>query len=354
MPRPRFLSFSTREQILFAKRIAMMLRAGVPLFETITLLQAQAQARPERYVYAHLLAQLERGGEFSRAMESLRLFDRFAVSMVRVGESSGSLYENLRYVAEELRRAQTVRRKMIGALVYPAVVAVATVGMALAITLYIFPKIAPVFRSFKHALPLSTRIVMGFSQFLMHDWLWAIAAIALCGALVWVLMRSEQTRPSIERLILNIPLVGGFVRTYQLAMLSRTAGLLLSGGMQIVETLEITAESSGNVQYRKALQGAAQALARGTPLTKLLEADALLFPKLFTQMIAVGERTGDLSGALLYIAEVYEGELTEQTARMTELLEPVLMIAMGVVVGFLAIAIITPIYGITQDLSSYH
>lgn len=351
--RPRFLRFPTREQILFAKRIAMMLRAGVPLFEAVEMLRAQAQSASARYVWAGLAASLERGSTFAAAMAELNLFNPVIVSMVRVGESSGLLYENLLYCAEELRRAHQLKRKVLGALIYPAVVSVATIGMALSITLYIFPKIAPIFHSFKHSLPLSTRMVIALSQFLLHNGWYVLALVIIVGATAVYARRLERVRSAYEIIVLHTPIFGILARTYHLATIARTLGMLLAGATPVVIALEITAGSITNTRYRRVLLSAMQELERGATLTEALGAYASLFPSLFIHMIAAGERAGDLSGALLYVAELYEADLAEQTSRMTELLEPVLMIAMGIIVGFLAISIITPIYGITQDLSGY-
>lgn len=332
----------------------MTLKAGMPVFDAIVMMRDESSSRTARESFTRLTHMLAHGARLSHAMESLQCFDVFVVDMVRVGEASGTLLENCMYGAEELRRRSALRRTILGAMMYPAIVAVATVGMTLGITLYIFPKIEPVFRSFHHALPLSTRIVLWVSSTLLHQWWWVLLMMACVVCISIALWRRDSTRMALERTLLFVPVLNTLLRDYILAQSSRTAGLLLSGGMAAVSTLEIVAESAPILIYRHAFYEAGNALERGNTLAQCLAHSPHLFPSLYVHMLAAGEKTGSLTDSLLYLGELYENELTEHTKRLTELLEPLLMITMGVIVGFLAISIITPIYGITQNLGEYH
>jgi len=350
----RFARISIQEQISFAKRLSILLRAHVPVLEALAMIRDQTKDPRTRAIYRELYSLLERGVRFSDALQSLHVFDRFLINMVRAGEYSGTLLENCTYAAEEMRRRHALTRSILGALTYPGVITCATIGMTLAITIYIFPKIEPIFRSFHHALPLSTRIVLWLSDTIMHAWWMIILATFGAVALIYILWRIERTRRRIEEILLRTPVVATLLRAYALANLSRTTGLLLSGGIQLVEALSIAASSAYFNTYRIALKRGASVVEHGRTLTAALGEYPHLFTPLFLQILMAGERSGDLSGSLLYLAELYEEELSDRTERMTELLEPILMIFMGCLVGFLAISIITPIYGITQNLSGYH
>ncbi|HVM73265.1 MAG TPA: type II secretion system F family protein [Candidatus Paceibacterota bacterium] len=350
--RPLFLRFPVREQILFAKRLAMILRSGVPLREGLLMLDVAGSSRSSGYILTHIIADVSRGTTLSSA---LAVFERvvgvFAINIIRVGENSGTLGSNLAYLAEELKKRDTLRKKVLGALVYPAIIIIATIGISLVLTVYIFPKITPIFKGFKHQLPFSTRLLIGASSFLLADGVWLI--IGSIGVIIIgvFLIRIPRVRRVLDHGILALPIVGRLACSYYLASITRTLSLLLVGGVRIVPALDIIAESIDNIAYREAVEGIAHAVGCGRKLSLEMYAHSTRFPALCAQMVAVGEETGDLQGSLMYIAEMYEEDITDLTRNLTTLLEPVLMLLMGTIVGFIAVSIITPIYGITQDLT---
>jgi type II secretory pathway component PulF len=352
--RPRFFRFTARDQMIFAKRLSMMLRARVSILHALEMMRDESSGASSRFVYQSLTDDLASGKSLHASMRAAGVFSALAINMVRVGESSGSLVENLAYLAEEMRRAHTIRAKVVGALVYPLVIIAATIGLSLSITLYIFPKITPVFRSMNQKLPLSTRIVIALSDALIQHW-FLIIMVALCAIVACAyLMRMSRVRMYAEHILMRMPIVGDISRAYNLANISRTLYIMQNGGVQIVEAIEITRESTRNLLYRGALVSLSHTLARGASIAPVMRKHPHLFPPLYTQLISVGQESSDLPGSLSYLALLYEEELNDLTARMTTLLEPLLMIAMGIIVGFIAVAIITPIYSITQNLNQYH
>jgi type II secretory pathway component PulF len=322
--------------------------------EGLLMLDVKSNSRSAAYIFGRIIEQVSQGKTLSAALlEFASIFGIFSINMIRVGESSGTLHHNLSYLSEELKKKDALRKKVVGALLYPAVIVVATAGISTVLTVYIFPKIIPVFQSFKHGLPLTTRILIALSSFLIKDGIWLL--LFLIGACMgfFSLMKSARAKRIADRVILRLPLFGMLCRYYNLANITRTTSLLLKGDVRIVSAIDIVAESTTNSIYRQQLRAIASALGRGQRLSAQMELQPFLFPPLARQMTAAAEETGDLTGSLMYISLMYEEEISDLTKNLTTLLEPVLMIVMGIIVGFIAISIITPIYGITQDLTPH-
>ncbi len=352
--RPLIVRFPVREQIVFSKRLAMILRSGVALREGLLMLDVGSGSRSSSYILGRIVDDVSRGMSLASALSTFEdLVGAFTINIIKVGEASGTLPGNLAYLAEELKKKDALRKKVIGALVYPAVIVVATVGISLVLTVYIFPKIIPIFQGFKHELPLSTRILINVSNLLIHDGMLIALALVALGVGLAFLLRISVVRRFIDRVVISLPLFGRLSRSYNLSTITRTLSLLLQGDVRIVPALSIIAESTTNAAYRDDLIRIADEVHHGRKLSARMQECNGRFPSLCAQMIAVGEEVGDLAGSLMYVSEMYEEDINDLTKNLATLVEPVLMIVMGIIVGFIAISIITPIYGITQDLTPH-
>ncbi|HUD03081.1 MAG TPA: type II secretion system F family protein [Candidatus Paceibacterota bacterium] len=341
-----------KEQIFLCKRLSYLMNADISLVESLEILRAQAGARNQRMLFDRMLAEVEEGRTLSRAFAAFpRVFGEFCVSMVQVGERSGTLPAALEHVAVELTKKQQLRSKVFGAFIYPAVIALATLGITIFLILFLFPKIMPIFKSLHAELPLSTRVVVAVSSFLLHDWLLLSAVIALVvvGSVV-AYKRSTRVRLAFERALLMTPAFGSMLKSYYVSNASRMLGLLLQNGMTLSEAVAVAAEATRNLVYKRELEALGAVVARGDLISTHLASRAAYFPPLCAHMVAVGERSGTLSEALMYVADLYGGEVDERAKILSALVEPVLMVCMGLLVGFIAVSIITPIYGITQNL----
>jgi type II secretory pathway component PulF len=344
---------SKGDQISFAKRLAMILRSGMPIMEGLHMLKDESHSRSSTFVYERLIASVSEGQPLSRGLtEFQQFFGDFAINIVRVGEASGTLHENLEYLAEELKRKQALKRKVVGALIYPALIMVATTGIVIMLTVFIFPKILPIFQSVKATLPWSTRSLIAISNFLgAHGITLALTLLALAVGSVTGMRLVPAFHLFVDRSILRIPLLGRLSQYYNVANISRTLSLLLKSDVRIVQAIELVADSTTNLSYRTELYAARERIIKGQKIATQFREKPNLFPPLMGQMIAVGESTGNLSGTLEYISAMYEEDINELTKNLTTLIEPILMIVMGLVVGFIAVSIITPIYSITSNLS---
>lgn len=344
--------FSLKDQVFFAKRLSFLINAGVTAVDGLHVLREQAVAKSHARVLDLILIDVKNGQSLAKSFAKFpKMFSNFSVHLIKVGESSGTLSQNLEYLAEELKKKHLLRRKVIGAFVYPALITVATLGITAFLMLYLFPKIIPILTSLRATLPLSTRMVMSISVFFQH---WGLLVIGLLVtfivSFVVAIHRSERLRMVFDRMLIRLPIIGMMIQYYNIANLSRTLGLLLKSGVRLPEALPIVADTTGNLVYKRECKNLSEVVDRGENISSYVRKNRKIFPDIFSHMVAVGEKSGTLSKTLTYLSEMYESEVEDFTKNLSTLIEPALMIFMGLLVGFVAISIITPIYSITQNL----
>ncbi len=345
-------SFSVSDRVFFAKRLSFLVGSGLPIMESLKMLSEQTKSKGQKKIFENVLRNVANGEELSKSLNRFpEIFGKFAINLIRVGETAGTLNQNLDYLAEELKKRQLLRRKMISTLVYPIFITGATLAITAFLVLYLFPKIMPVFISMKIALPFSTRVVMGLSNFLLHHGITLVISIIIL-MIVWLisLKSSEKLRFLFDKFLLKLPIIGNIIKEYNIANGARTLGLLLKSGVQLNIALSITALTTENLVYKKEWAVMEQDTNRGENISEHLQHSTALFSEIFGQMISVGEKSGNLSDSLIYLSEFYENEVDEFSKELSSLVEPVLMVFMGLIIGFIAISIITPIYDITQHL----
>jgi type II secretory pathway component PulF len=345
-------SFSLKEQTFFFKRLAFLINASVPLNESLSVLREQSATKRHVRMYDQILNDVESGKSLSIAFGKFpNVFSEFSLSIVKVGEQSGALSQNLSYLADELKKKQILQRKLIGAFIYPALITLATLGITAFLILYLFPKITPVFASLHATLPISTRVVMAVSVFMQNWGLVFIAALFLFVVVFIVLLRkSSGFHYMFDAFCLRVPVLGGVLQYYNLSNASRTLGLLLRSGVKLSDALPITADATPNRIFKDHYRELSHVVERGDRMSSYLKKRHAHFPQIMSHMVSVGERSGTLSETLLYLADLYDHEVEDFTKNLSTLIEPALMVFMGVLVGFIAISIITPIYAITQNL----
>lgn len=337
---------------MFAKRLSILVKAGNPLLESLRMLKSQPGSRSAAKIYSQIVEDVERGQFLSSSMAAHKhIFGDFAVNVIRVGEMSGTLEENLNYLAEELKKKQELKRKVIGAMVYPAIVISATVALSIVLTVFIFPKILPIFDSFKFELPFTTKVLIAVSGFFLSYGVYVAALLVASIIALVFLYRVHGFRMVADRMMLRIPLFGRIAQGYYMANFCRTLGLLLKSQILVVEATRIAGNTLNNLVYRRESEVISQNLLRGEKISTHLARNMSLFPPILCQMVAVGEKSGNLSETLMFVSDLYENEVDMLTKNLSTMLEPVLMIVMGAIVGFIAVSIITPIYEITQYIN---
>jgi type IV pilus assembly protein PilC len=344
--------FSVKKQTFFAKRLSFLIKSGLPMLESMHIIQKQTKNKSEIKIFDRIISDVANGQSLATSLAKFKgVFGNFAINIIKAGESSGTLTSNLSYLADELKKKELLRKKIMGSLLYPIIITVATFGITGFLTVYIFPKIMPIFQSLKAELPFSTRFLIWLSQVVRNYGLYIfLVLVFLILAIALAVKYSSKVKFIFHGLILRIPIAGPIAKNYNLTNTMRTMGLLLKSGISLTESLIVTRDTTENVQYKKAFDDISHGVMKGKNISQLIVAHPKIFPEMLGHMIAIGERSGNLSNTLIYLSEYYENEFDDQTKNLSSSIEPVLMIIMGVMVGFIAISIISPIYGITQSL----
>ena len=354
-PRSRkmFLRFSTKDQVFFAKRLSFLIGANVPILDSLRILLRQTKSKPKKWMFSRIIEDVTNGQFLAASLEKFsKVFGDFAINIIRTGETSGTLDESLKYLADELEKKQKLKKKVFGALIYPGLIITATLGIVGMLTIYVFPKILPIFASLDFELPITTKILIWMTDFMTAWGLWIGLGIVILAVFIsWFIAVKENAHYFWDKFVLKVPLLGKIALNYQMANLTRTLGLLLKTDAGVVKSFAIAASTTSNMAYRRALSAVSDSIVMGESISSQLLKRPDLFPDMMAQMIAIGERTGKLSDTFLYLSGLYETEVEDLTKNLSNAIEPLLMIFMGVIVGFIAISIITPIYQVTQNLN---
>jgi len=349
LSRPRI---STSDQIFFIKRLSFLINANIPILESLGMILEQTRGVGFKKIITAVIEDMSNGQLLSESLGKWKgIFSSHTLHIIYFAESSGSLGENLEYIALELEKKQILRKKVLSAFIYPALVTVATFGITIFLMIYLFPKITPVFKSLRMELPLSTRIVMFTSTLIReHGFLIAGLLVVVVISFTTLFKKNRWVKVVVHKSIFKIPVIGKIFKSYELTNITRTLGLLLKSGLTLSDALPIAVAATGNVLYKNELIILDERITRGEKMSLYLETRPFLFPIVIPQIIAVGERSGNLPESLIYLSLFYEQEVDDFTRNLSTLIEPLLMISLGLLVGFIAISIITPIYGITQNL----
>src|SRR5215217_5298 len=334
--------------VVFSRQLATMINAGLPIVRALYVLSEQTENPKLKDVVVAVRKDVEAGSSLSEALgKHPKVFSRLYTEMVKAGEIGGMLDDVLLRVADQLERDQDLRRKVKSAMTYPIIVLVLAILAASFMLMFIVPVFAGLFEDLGGTLPLPTRITMAISDILTSIFgvfVYAGMALAVVMFLRW--KKSENGRKVWGRAVLRIPAkIGDVVKKATLARFARTFATLSAAGVPILQAIEITATSSGNWVVEKALLKSRDAIREGIPLYKPLEEEPI-FPPMVTRMIAVGEETGDVDGMLTKIAEFYESEVDAAVKALTSIIEPLMIVVVGGIVGAIVISMYLPMFEI--------
>lgn len=344
-----------RSQVLSAADLAMLTRqfatllvAGLPLVEALGILIDQAERKPVKALLADVREQVRGGKALSSALESYgHDFSQIYVHMIRAGEASGALDQILFRLAEFLEKQLALRTKVTNAILYPALMLVVGVGVLFFLMTFVVPKITAVFASMKQTLPAPTLVLMAVSGFCSAYWPVLLLAVVGGGLAVRRAIRTEGGRVLADRILLRLPLIGEVARMVSISRLTGTLATMLASGVQLLDALDVSKRVMNNRILEEAVEGARQNIREGETIADPLKRSGE-FPALVTHMIAVGERSGEMEEMLRRIGQIYDGEVERVITRFTSLLEPMMILIMGVIVFFIVIAILLPIFEMGQ------
>ncbi|HVP57830.1 MAG TPA: type II secretion system F family protein [bacterium] len=340
----RLKGVSTKDLAVFTRQFSTMINSGLPLVQCLDILGKQAEHDNFRKVITSTMREVESGSTLADALSKHpNVFGDLYVNMVEAGETGGVLDVILMRLAAYLEKMNTLKRKIKGAMTYPAVIVTVTVVATVFMLLFIIPVFAKLFSDYGGTLPLPTRIVMMLSNFIRHQW-WLIAGV-IVAAVVGLrrYYKSKDGRAKIDRLLLSVPIFGPVLLKTAVARFTRTLGTLVSSGVPILEGLEITARAAGNVVVKEAVIKTRASISSGHTIAEPLRQSAV-FPPMVVQMISVGEETGALDEMLCKIADFYDEEVDAAVDAMTSIIEPVMIVMMGGIVGGMVVSMYLPIF----------
>ncbi|XOU94292.1 MAG: type II secretion system F family protein [Candidatus Kerfeldbacteria bacterium] len=339
------------DKVIIARHLAVMLRAGLPLVEALKAIEEQSTSNKIKIIISKVRADVSGGNNLASSLTKFpKVFSGIFIGMVKVGEASGTLERNLEYVAGELEKDYELTRKVKSALLYPIIVITATFILGIGLTIFILPKIVDMFDTFKLELPITTKIFLGVATFLVDYGIYVLIFVILSVIVVRVLMKLEKTKKYFHRLYLKIPVAKAIVRNLNLARMTRSLSILLKSGVTINDSLEIAVVAVENTEFKDILNNSLKGVKRGQPLAVTMGSRPEIIPSMVNKMIAIGEKTGKLEESLFYLADFYEEEVNNATKNLATVIEPILLIFIGLVLGFLSVAIISPIYQFTGSL----
>ncbi|MGD0230975.1 MAG: type II secretion system F family protein [Syntrophorhabdales bacterium] len=329
---------------ILTRQLATMIDSGLPLVQSLDALSTQLENASLRGITAAMKAKIEAGSRFAETLQDYpTCFDELYISLVVAGEEGGMLDTILMRLATYIEKTEKLRKKVKTALIYPSSIVVVAIGVVLVLLLFVIPVFERMFMSFGKALPLPTQIVIGVSNLVKGGILY-IAAVAVAAA--FALRRYYKTdngRRTIDRMVLKVPVIGRLLQKASIARVTRTLATLLASGVSILESLTIVAKTAGNRIVEESLVRARSDISEGRSISDPLRESAV-FPPMAVQMIQVGESTGALDTMLNKIADFYEDDVDAMVGNLTSLLEPVIMVILGVVLGGLIIAMYLPIF----------
>lgn len=334
----------TRDVVIFTRQFATMINAGLPLVQSLNILAAQTENKTLAEVTRAVVYDVESGNTLADAFSKHpKAFSSLYVNMVAAGEAGGILDTILLRLATFLEKNDALIRKVKGAMIYPGVIMTVAGGAITVLLVFVIPTFQTMFASANLELPLPTRIVIGLSDFLIHFW-WAILlGLGAAGFAIRSYYATAPGRLQIDHLLLRAPVLGDVIRKSAVSRFTRTLGTLVSSGVSILEGLEITAKTAGNQVVHNAVMESRQSIAGGETIAAPLE-KSKVFPPMVISMIAVGEQTGGLDEMLSKIADFYDEEVDVAVSALVSLMEPAMIVLLGVIVGGMVIAMYLPIF----------
>ena len=333
------------DKMFFARNLSVMLGAGLALTRALEAIIQETSNPKFKKIIIDVLDSVVKGKPFA---ESLRLhqnvFGDLFINMVEVGETSGKLTLVLGLLSSQMKKDHALRKRVRGAMMYPAVILTALLGIGMLMMIYVVPTLTQTIKELNVPLPATTVAIMAISDFILKYYFLVLIGMLAAVFLFWKLLKIQKGKAIFDRLILKVPIFGPLAKKLNTARFCRTLFYLITSGIPIVRSLEITSSVLDNTLYKQAIREASSEIQKGTQLNKILALHPHIFQPLVTQMINIGEETGKISNMLLRLALFFEEEVNSITKNLSTIIEPILMIIIGAIVGIFVISMLQPIY----------
>jgi type IV pilus assembly protein PilC len=339
----------TIDKINFARNLGLMLEAGLALSRALSVLERQAKSKALKKVIIDISASINTGMTFSDALaKHPKVFPQIFISMVHAGEQSGTLSESLKSVASQMDSSFTLTRRIRGAMIYPGVIMTVMIIIGILMMVFVVPTLLKTFTDLNADLPPTTQLVLTASNLVQNDGLALLAVLIVVGGSLFYWAKRDSGKKFFHKVILKLPIIGGLAHEVNAARTARTLSSLLSAGVEVVESVNITAAVVQNVYFRAVLKQAEEAIKKGELMSKTFAGHEELYPTFFAEMLSVGEETGRIGDMLHNVAHYYESDVEQRTKDMSTIIEPILIVVIGGAVGFFAIAMIQPMYSLVN------
>ena len=340
-----------KDKIVFASSLSAMVGAGLSLARSLAVLERQVANKKFKSVIAQLSAKINAGEPFSTALAAFpEVFPPVFVAMVGAGEESGNLTQALEVVHQQLAKSYDLQRKVKGAMIYPAIIVIVIIAIGILMMIFLVPNLTSLFRDLKVDLPLSTRIVIGTSEFLTNHTISFLVTLASLIIIAIKLLRTEKGKFYRTWLFFRLPAIGTIMRNLNSAVVMRTISSLISSGVSMLDALSITQKVLQNPYYQQTMAEAAMVVSKGTALSSVFKSHENIYPILVGEMTEVGEETGALPAMLLKGAAFFEDEVEQATKNLSTIIEPALMVLIGIFVGFFAVSMLGPMYSLSESI----
>ncbi len=339
------------EKITFARNLGSMIDAGLSVTRALAVMEKQTKNKKLKEVLIGLNESISKGRSLSEGMKVFpKVFSQLFISMVKAGEESGNLAGSLRVVALQMDKSYSLSRKVRGALIYPAVILSVMVVIGVLMMVYMVPTLSSTFKGLGVELPLSTRAIIFISDFLRNHYFFVLfTALVVVGGLT-MFLRTKKGKRTYDFTVIRLPVIGSIVKQINAARTARTLASLLSSGVDVVVALSVTKDVIQNSYYKEVLSKAETNIEKGEAMSIVFVEYENLYPIFVGEMMSVGEETGKMSEMLLGVAVFYEDEIDQKTKDMSTIIEPVLMVIIGIAVGIFAIAMLAPTYSLVEKI----
>jgi type IV pilus assembly protein PilC len=348
-----FGKVSSQDVLAFTKHISLMLKSGIALPESIEILEKQTTHPSFRKMLNSIHKEIANGQPLHNALASFpHVFDSFYINLIKVAEESGSLEKNLDYLALHLKKQHEFTNKIRGALLYPSIVLGVAFVAAVGLSIFVLPKLIDLFNSLDVELPLSTTILLFFAHIMRDYGIGIFIGLLLAVIFLRFLISTRTVKPYWHMFLLSFPLLGGFMQNIQLASLFRNLGTMLHAGLPIATALDAQIATSTNYVYKHMLEQMKTGIGNGKSIGDVLsQKNTTYMPLVAIRMIGVGEKTGKLDETFAYLGDYFEDEIDDTSKNLSTVLEPIILIVVGLFVAFIAISIIGPIYQFTGSVN---
>ena len=342
---------SLSEKMMFTRNLQVMISAGINLPRALRILATQTKSKKFKKALINIAEEITKGKSFSSTLVKYPdIFSEFFQSMIKIGEEAGTLEEVLRTLTQQMERNYELRSKIKGAMIYPAVIISAMLGIGFLMLVMVVPRLAETFKDLNIELPPITQFVIGVGTFLSQKWPAAILAVVGIILVLRLILKTKGGKRALDYISLKIPIISPIVKKTNSAYAIRTLSSLFTSGVPIVRSLEVVAGALENSYFKEVMTSAAEIVKKGGKFSEALKGHEDIYPETVIQMIEVGEETGETSSILKKLADFYEEEVTNTTKNLVSVIEPILILIIGAAIGFFAVSMFQPIYSMLGSI----